>query len=371
MTQRERFLKTMTFQQPDRVPNHELGYWPQAYDRWATEDMPPDAIKCNWFEGEDFLHLDRRAFVPVNLGMVPGFDYEILEETDRHIVARHGTGYVTKALKDGTSRGGRMSMDQYMRFAVETPEDFEAMKKRYNADSPERYPADFEALAPGWSAGDIPVCLCHNCVGGGLYSNMRIWMGTENLSLAFYDQPKLVHAMLDFIEEFMMKALDRALHAVKIDYWNYFEDFAFKNGPLISPKVFREFFLPHYQRLNEFFRAHGVNIITLDSDGNTEVLLPLLIEAGITGTWPCEIASDMEPLRLRQEYGHDLTFSGGIDKRELAKGKKEIEREVYRQVPDLIADGGYIPHVDHTVPPDVSWDNFMYYMEVKEKCLAG
>jgi uroporphyrinogen decarboxylase len=371
MTERERFIKTMTFQPVDRVPNHELGYWPQAYDRWLTEGLPPDAFKMNWFEGEDFLHLDRREFVPVNLGMIPGFDYEVLEETDRHIIARHGTGYVTKALKDGTSRGGRMSMDQYMRFAVETPEDFAALKFRYNAETPERYPDNFDELAKAWNEGDRPVCLCHNCVGGGLYSNMRIWMGTENLSLAFYDQPKLVHEMLEFIADFMIEGLHRALDTVRIDYWNYFEDFAFKNGPLISPAIFRKFFLPHYIRINDFLRAHGVNIITLDSDGNTEALLPLLIEAGITGTWPCEIASDMEPLRLRKEYGRDLTFSGGIDKRELAKDRAAIDREIMRKVPELIADGGFIPHVDHTVPPDVSYDNFMYYMEVKQKVLGG
>jgi uroporphyrinogen decarboxylase len=54
---------------------------------------------------------------------------------------------------------------------------------------------------------------------------------------------------------------------------------------------------------------------------------------------------------------------GGLDKRALAKGKKEIEAEILRKVPPLIKDGGYIPRPDHSIPPDVSYDNFKYFME--------
>ena len=61
---------------------------------------------------------------------------------------------------------------------------------------------------------------------------------------------------------------------------------------------------------------------------------------------------------------------GGIDKRELAKGKREIEREVGRIAP-LVEEGGYIPTVDHTVPPDVTLENFKYYLECKRKVIFG
>jgi uroporphyrinogen decarboxylase len=67
----------------------------------------------------------------------------------------------------------------------------------------------------------------------------------------------------------------------------------------------------------------------------------------------------MDAVNIRKKYGRDLAFSGDVDKRELAKDKKAIEQ------------GGYIPTVDHTVPPDVSCDNFMYYMEIKMKALQG
>jgi len=62
---------------------------------------------------------------------------------------------------------------------------------------------------------------------------------------------------------------------------------------------------------------------------------------------------------------------GGIDKRELTKDKKAIETEVVNIVLPLIEDGGFIPTVDHSVPPDVSLDNFKYYLEIKWKLING
>lgn len=370
MNQRERYVRTMTFSQPDRVPNHELGIWGHTHERWLGEGMPEHAIRCGWFEGIEYFGIDQREFLDVNLGMIPAFTPEVLEETDRYLVHRDGQGTVRKAMKEGTVRGTRPSMDQFMRFAVETPEDFEKLKKRYDPADPRRYPPWWESRVRAWPAREHPLCLCVNCAMG-LYSNCRIWMGTENLSVAFYDQPKLVHEMMDCIADFTIEALRRAVEDVEIDYFNYFEDFAYKTGPLLSPDTFREFLLPRYKRINEFLRSHGIEIITLDSDGNTEVLLPLFLEAGINGHWPLEIAADMDPRKLRREYGHDLALSGGIDKRALARGRKAIDEEVLSKLPGLLEDGGYIPTVDHTVPPDVSYADFLYYMELKQRCLDG
>lgn len=370
MTNRERYVNCVTFRPVDRVPNHELGIWGQTYDRWLAEGMPPEAIREGWFDGIEYFGLDRREFLNINLGMIPAFDHQVIEETDRYVIARNGQGIVTKALKEGTAHGTRMSMDQYLRFPVETPEDFAALRKRYEASNPLRYPTYWESRVKCWNAREHTMCLGVNtCVG--LYSNLRRWMGTENLSLAFYDQPDLVHAMVEFVADFTMQTVQRAIEDVDIDYFNYFEDFACKSGPLLSPAIFRKFFMPHYKRMNEFFRAHGINIIALDSDGNTEPLIPLMIECGVTLHWPCEIASGMEPQKLRKEYGHDLALSGGIDKREIAKGPEAAEREVLRKVPELIADGGYIPTLDHTFPPDISYDSFLHYLEIKQRCLEG
>jgi uroporphyrinogen-III decarboxylase len=196
-------------------------------------------------------------------------------------------------------------------------------------------------------------------------------MGTENLSLAFYDQPALIHEILDFMVEFFMQVTERALTEVEVDVCNLNEDFAYKTGPLLSPKVLTTFFVPRYKRFFEFLRRHGVKVIEMDSDGNTEVLLPLLLDCGINYHWPLEAAAGMEPLKLRKKYGKALALSGGIDKRELSKDKKAIEVELRHKITPMLEIGGYIPTVDHTVPPDVPLENFLYYLELKRQIAEG
>lgn len=364
LSPRERFLRTVRFQSVDRVPYHELGFWGQTIERWLGEGMPAGVAEDDVWRGSGFFRTDARDFIHLNIFMVPPFNYKVLGEDARTVTFVDYEGVTHLALKEGTVRGTRASMDQYIRFPVETPKDFAAMRERFQAREPSRYPADWTRMVERWRRRDYPLCLLTNATFG-LYSMLRRWMGTENLSYAWHDQPRLVHEMLDFLTEFFIELTGPALKAVEVDYFNFFEDLAFKTGPLLSPATFREFLMPRYRRIIEHLHGHGVGVITYDTDGNSEPLIPDLIAAGVSLLWPCECAAGMDVRRLRAKYGHDLALSGGIDKRELAKGRKEIEREVTAKVAPLIEDGGYIPTVDHAVPPDVSYANFMYYLDVK------
>ena len=370
MNDRERFIRTMQFKSVDRFPYFELGLWGQTVERYLKEGMPEEAAKDNFFVGSRFFRLDHREFAPVNLSMVPGFTSKVYHEDERVVIMRDGTGIVRKGMKEGTVRGTRPSMDQYVQFPVENPMDFVAMKLRHDPRTPGRYPANWPDLVKKWRRRDYPLCLLTNG-SFGFYSHPRKWMGTENLSLAFYDHPKMMHEMMDFLAEFFIKVTTKALKELKMDYFNFFEDMAYKTAPLVSPKIFRDFMLRPYKRVIAHLKRHGVKIITLDTDGNCEPLIPLYIEAGVTCLWPCEIAANMDPVRLRKEYGRDLALMGGIDKRELAKGRKEVRAEIKRHLLPLLDSGGFIPHVDHTVPPDVPFANFMYYLELKRKAAEG
>jgi len=166
--------------------------------------------------------------------------------------------------------------------------------------------------------------------------------------------------------DFFLEATKKALREVEAFIFN--EDFACNAGPLVSPKIYREFFLPRHETIIRHLRRFGMKVIELDSDGNTEALIPFLIEAGIDCHWPLEAAADMAPLKIRKEYGEDLALCGGIDKRELAKDRKAIEREVSGKIlPMMDLGGGYVRTVDHTVPPDVPLKNFVRYLQLKAK----
>jgi len=337
-------------------------------ERWHQEGMPRDVDTHFYINGNEFFGFERWEYLPINVGMIPGFDYELLAEDERTITFRGGEGIVHRALKEGTVLGTRPSMDQYLSFPVTDRESFLQMKQRYDPATPIRYPRWWDDLARCYRGRDYPLALTG--IGGfGLYSMMRLWMGTEGACLVFYDDPALAEEMLDFMADFFIELTTRALQDVEVDWYNYFEDFAFKTGPLVSPAIYKRFLLPRYRRINEHLTRHGVRLISLDSDGNIDVLLPLILEAGFNHLCPLEQAAGMDLVRTRKEYGTAFALMGGIDKRELAKGRREIEQELHRQAPYLLESGGYIPTIDHSIPPDVSYDNFLYYLDAKRRLL--
>jgi hypothetical protein len=164
--------------------------------------------------------------------------------------------------------------------------------------------------------------------------------------------------------------VEPALQQVQFDYFNFFEDCAGKGGPLYSPRIFRKFFEKPYRRIIDRFNRAGIQSIWVDSDGDPDVLVPLWMDVGVNVFWPLEQASGMDPLKLRKKYGKGLILCGGLDKIELAKGKKAIERELYTKIPPLLEQGGYIPHVDHAVSPEISYADFLYYLELKMKLIG-
>jgi hypothetical protein len=371
MTHRECFLKIMAGEPTNWVPNYELGCWGQTKQRWLDENMPEDKVYFgDWFEGEPFFMLDRRGFADLNIHMLPAYEYKVLEEDERYIVSRHKNGLIRKALKAGTVRGTRMSMDAYIDFPVKDRNSWEDVKRRYDPSSPIRYPFWWDELVRTWEGRDYPLCLLRNG-SFGLYSQLRSWVGTVNISYMFYDDPVLVEEMVEHATEFFLALVERALQEVQFDYFNFFEDLSGKGGPLIGPKEFHKFLMPYYKRIISRLNKAGIKYIWVDSDGDPEVLIPLWMEAGMTCFWPLEQASGMDPVRLRKKFGKSLILCGGIDKMEIAKGKKAIEEELYKKIPPLLEDGGYIPHMDHSIPPDISYENFLYYMELKKKLIGN
>ena len=295
--------------------------------------------------------------------MAPAFDTEVLEDDGVTRVVIDSSGAKKREFIDKTE----MSMPQWLEFPVKTPEDFEEMKKRYNPKSPCRYPMYWDDLKRYWKDRDYPLML--SC--GSFFGWIRSWMGLENLLIAFYDGPDFVKEMMDYLGDFFVEVLGRAVSEVDIDYACFWEDMAFKSASLISPKMFREFMVPNYQKVTSLLRDNGIDIIMVDSDGNIDELIPLWLEGGLSGVYPLEVAAENDAVKLRKQYGEKLMMWGNIDKRVLAKDEEAIKKEVMDKVPYLIDEGGFIPTVDHSVPPDVPFFNYMYYRELVEKLAEG
>jgi hypothetical protein len=366
----DRFLACMEYQSCAR-PNHELGTWGQTRARWEQE--APESVKgftWDWFVGEPDLNLDHREFIGVNYGFLPPFEYEVIEETEEHVVARNKLGIITKARKEGMTYGTRMSMDQYLAFPVNGPADFPAVRARLVAAISDRYPRDLDDKIALWKRRDFPLVLGRNCAAKGFYWRAREFMGTEALSYAWYDYPDLMHEMMEFFADFLMETSRPVLEKIQVDYFVLNEDMSMKGGPLLGPDTYRTFIFPHMRRLVEFLRSHGTRYIAVDSDGDPTALIPLLLDAGVDTLWPIERASNVGPGQWRKQFGKTLRLWGGVDKRILSRGRDAVRRHLKEFIP-LIEEGGFIPTVDHTVPPDVSWDDFRTYMEMKRALLNG
>jgi uroporphyrinogen decarboxylase len=146
---------------------------------------------------------------------------------------------------------------------------------------------------------------------------------------------------------------------------NLWEDMCYKNGPIISPKLFDTFMRPYYKELLGFLKQDlGIPIIGVDTDGDMHLLIPKFVEAGANLMWPFEVLSGMDVLEVRRQWPREFAIWGGMDKRALVKDHAAISAEVMRVVPPMLSCGGYIPCIDHSVPPDVSFENWNYYLHL-------
>jgi uroporphyrinogen decarboxylase len=127
--------------------------------------------------------------------------------------------------------------------------------------------------------------------------------------------------------------------------------------------MFRDFMLEPYQRVSDLVHSRGVPITMMDSDGNIGELIPLWIEGGVDVIYPFEVAAGMDVVSVRNKHPR-LGISGGVDKRALARDRAAIDAELEKRMP-LIERGGYVPTIDHSLPPDIPLDNFRYYMNRK------
>lgn len=370
MTARERFVKSLTFGRPDRV-YYDFGaprrstmeaWYLQGLPRWPLEGEyghPPELHK---FIGTD----PRQGIPPCRLRIFPAFEEKTIEESAGHRVWVDGDGIVMEdAGKDLNTPGFRTR--KYLRHPVQNRQDWLRMRdEHWDPNHPGRFPADWTAQAAKLKGHTAPI----QVVMLGPYWKARDWCGFEGLSMMFYDEPALVHEMMDHCFHFILTMLERVLSDVEVDSVMISEDMCYKHAMMISPATFREFMMPGYRRMADFLRGKGVPVLAVDSDGHNGQIIPLLIEAGFNAVSPMEIAAHNDPVAFRKEYGRDMAFFGGIDKRELTTREK-VYKEVMGKVPFLLDEGGYIPGVDHGVPPTVHLRGYLYMVELIKAIAEG
>jgi uroporphyrinogen decarboxylase len=358
MNQRERWVAAMRFQPVDHVPDQEFGYWDEVFPLWHEQGL----ARCitNDERADAFFGFETKVWAPGRADLIPQFERKVIEEDDRCITIADSGGTTRVVYKDGSS-----TIPRYLKFPVETRRDWEEFRKRLDPATPGRFPGDAE-----WERWEESVQGCTRPLGvyaASLFGKIRDWMGFENVSYAIMDDPRLIQEIMDHLTSLALIYLQRPLaRGIQFDLAAMWEDMCFNHGPMLQPRLFEEWMVPRLSRITGLLAEHGCDVVFVDCDGNINELVPLWLDAGVNCMFPLEAQSGTDPVRLREKYGQRVLLMGGVDKTRLIAGKDEIKKEIARLKP-LVEDGGYIPHVDHRVPPDVTYENYLYYLKLKRE----
>ena len=383
MTPRERFLAVARRQPVDRMPHVFGGPRASTFAAWRKQGLSEEQQR-EWgrFVGAEGC----MGIGKLYCGPVPPMEEIVYREDGNYRWWRDHWGVYRKDAINQPTEG--FVTRSYIEHFVKDWETWEEMRSHFDPHSPERTgpggdgapltdlnPNKYRHVGdgPGWeahveeaNAGEWPVQVVVPC----LYWTLRDMCGFEGLSMLFYDRPGLVHEMMEFWTWFLMELLDKPLSAIRVDHIILNEDMAYKGQSMISPAHMREFMLPRYKRLYSFLKDKGVTVVDMDSDGYNGQILPVMYPAAIDGIQPIEIAAGNDPeVILRENPG--IYIQGGIDKRELRFGKERARVEVARRYRVAREHGGYIPSVDHGVPPDVPLRTFLYMVELIKGFAGG
>lgn len=398
MNTRERFLAIMNFDPTVRSLKWEFGYWGKALNNWYEQGLPrvdypvvdkrittptsslyntawtcggterlPDGIAVMagglyWpTQGFPLDHDVKRFFgmdetqrlVDVNLHFCPMFDVEVLEEDKDRFTYMDVDGVKRVYLKEEST------IPTSLEWPIKDWASWEKLKaERLNPDKLlDRFPENWPELVKEYNSRDYPLA-----IGGyphGFFGTLAHLIGYENLFIWYCMEPDLIHDILETFTSIWLAVFEKVISEVDIDHWQIWEDISFGKGSMIPLEMVREFMSPYIKRIADFIKSKGVKIILLDTDGDCNDLIPIFMEAGVTGMYPFETHCGMDIVRVRNQYP-DLQILGGIPKSEIQLGRKRID-EILEPVEQVLKTGGYIPFGDHFIPPEVDFRNFSYY----------
>jgi uroporphyrinogen decarboxylase len=355
MTDRDRFVNQMHFRPVDRSFNMEFGYWEENYGQWPM--FVENGVK-NEREANAFFNFDPIHSVGGDVWLSPRFPHAVVSETGDKRIVMNADGLLAEVAKDGHS-----SIPHYTKASVVTPDDWKRCKEeRMRRDDPARTVdvGKLKALFP--EERTIPVGV--GC--GSMIGKIRDMLTFEGLAYATFDYPSMVEDMVETCCVLVEDYLDQVLPHVKFDFASGWEDICFKNGPIVSVDFFENVVVPRYKRIGTRLRAHGIDIWYTDCDGDVRPLIPGFLEGGINCLFPFEVMGGGHPGRLLDEFHGQLRIMGGFDKTQMIKGRDAIRTYMQTLAP-YVERGGFIPFCDHRCPPDVTQDNYLYYLDLKER----
>jgi uroporphyrinogen decarboxylase len=194
----------------------------------------------------------------------------------------------------------------------------------------------------------------------------------DNFLMDLYAEQKNVERLLDSLMEIHLNTLEKVCLAVGdvCDMLRFGDDLGTNDGPFMSPDLYRRFFKWRHARLCEYVHKNSSMKTFLHSCGSIYRLLPGLIEAGYDIINPVQTnCRDMEPEKLKREFGKELCFwGGGCDTRSVLNHgtPEEVRRHVLKHLETFAPGGGFVFSAVHNILPDVPPQNIVAMYEAIE-----
>lgn len=339
---RQRLIHALAGERSTPLPMIDLVYWPETLARWRREGLPAAAEQ----DPAAYFGLDSLACVNDLFNPSPRLPEEIITEDEEHRTLRDRYGKVVRLRVDG---GGT---PQILEPSVRAPAQWERLRTRLTPGD-ERF--DNPAADAAYRAAVKQELFIAVTPAEPLWFVLEHVMGFEDAMKAVRRHPDLVADMLACYTDYVLAMLAQC-HArgYRFDALWFWSDLCYRNGLLLNPREVRRLALPHWQRFGAFARRHDMQFIW-HCDGNVTDLIPLLLEAGVHAVHPLEARAGNDVRTLKARYGARLCLIGNINADVIASNDPAaIEAEVAAKIPPLAAAGGYIYHIDHSVPPTVS-----------------
>lgn len=208
------------------------------------------------------------------------------------------------------------------------------------------------------------------CIRGsrGFFQALGVgdWPTLERALTGTVREADRVRTRIEQYGEFCSRMLQMAMQDVDPDYIYLSEPISDNGGPLISPAMFREFMIPVYERIVATAGDLGCHNVLLSTYGDSSLLFPMLLDAGITMLWLSEApeSAELDYRTIRRRFGPDLGLIGGIPLSILRSPSPEaIRARLQALVPPLLKEGRYVPLAAGRVREEVPWWAYRCYRE--------
>jgi uroporphyrinogen decarboxylase len=339
-------------QDQDRIPRYD-SYWPETIKRWETEGMPAGEQSALDALGADF-HSAGVVWPPP----FPGQWQVVAEDEQTHII-RNEWGATLREWK------GKSGTPEHIAFDCDTREKWEAIYKPTFLDGTIR--ADLNEIrqrhAEGCRARRWNLWHCAES-----FEATRKLLGDEIVMMAMATDPDWVrdvsrtytdHLLIEF-----EAIVDLGLAFDGVFMWG---DMAYNRATFCSPRMYRELIWPDHKRIADWVHAHGMKII-YHTDGNVNRVIDHYIDAGFDCLQPLETKASMDLRDLAPAYGDRLAFMGNIDVMTMLENDRDrIEAEIAAKFAAGMAMQGYSYHSDHSVPPHVRWETYLFMIELIDR----